>query len=305
MWVNEWLDGTTRFEMTDVQRAFWTDLLAMAGRSRYPGRICAGQTADGSFVGYPLNKFQGLMSEPLDVEQTFVLFVRTGKVKATVTSEEPKLVMLELLNWDKYQSEYQRQKPYRRAKLQKGDSESYNQSNNTEVEGDVDVEEREEKKRIKYLVPAAQKRDSRLDDAFEKLWETYPRKRGKEAARTHFRAQVKTPLAVDALQSAIANYAEEIRILGKSDEFIMHGSRFFNKVWRDFVSGTWTPPLAAKLTPKAVAVPTANQITGFVNVASTWPKNINCGCSHAKDSHARFTGPCDLGCGCQKFTGAS
>jgi hypothetical protein len=35
LWTNEWLDGTTRYQMSDAQRALWVDLLAMAGRSRF------------------------------------------------------------------------------------------------------------------------------------------------------------------------------------------------------------------------------------------------------------------------------
>ena len=144
LWVNEWLDGTTRFEMTDAQRAFWIDLLAMAGRSRFPGIVCAGKTPDGKLIGYPVNKYQSLMSEPIDVEETLALFVRTGKVRIEVTASEPlRLLAIELLNWNKFQSEYNRQKPYRTAKrkrLQEGDSESDNQSNKTEVEVDVEGE---------------------------------------------------------------------------------------------------------------------------------------------------------------------
>lgn len=127
LWVNEWLDGTTRGEMSDAQRAFWIDLLAMAGRSRYPGIVCAGKGPEGNIIGYPVNKFQGLMSEPIDVEETFALFERTGKVRIEVTATSPvKLIALHLLSWDKYQSEYNRQKPYReswrlQAKLSEGD----------------------------------------------------------------------------------------------------------------------------------------------------------------------------------------
>lgn len=132
LWVNEWLDGTTRFEMTDAQRAFWIDLMAMAGRSRFPGIICAGQI-DGQFIGYPLNKFQALMSEAIDVEATLALFERNHKIEIEVTQEAPtKLYKLTLQNWDRYQSEYQRQKKYRT--LQKGDSESDSKGNTTEVE---------------------------------------------------------------------------------------------------------------------------------------------------------------------------
>ena len=148
LWVNEWLDGTTRFEISDAQRAFWTDLLAMAGRSRFPGVICAGKIND-EFVGYPINKFQALMSEPLDVESTFELFKRTGKVTFRITSESPtKLYMLELTNWDKYQSEYQRQKKYRRPKLQRSAEQGDTSSNKTEVE----VEREREKGKPPVLV---------------------------------------------------------------------------------------------------------------------------------------------------------
>jgi hypothetical protein len=105
LWTNEWLDGTTRYQMSDAQRAFWVDLLAMAGRSRFPGIICAGRDGE-CFVGYPLNRFQSLMAEPIDIEATLSLFERTGKVKLTVTSEgPPKLFVVELLNWRKYQSD--------------------------------------------------------------------------------------------------------------------------------------------------------------------------------------------------------
>jgi len=141
LWVNEWLDGTTRFEMSDAQRAFWIDLLAMAGRSRFPGIVCAGQI-DGKFVGYPLSKYQSLMAKPIDVEQTFKLFERTGKIVVEVTSETPvRLYKVSLCNWTKFQSEYQRQKPYRlHGKLQPSDQPSDEQSNNTEVEVEVEGE---------------------------------------------------------------------------------------------------------------------------------------------------------------------
>ncbi len=154
LWVNEWLEGTTRFEMSDVQRAFWIDLLALAGRSRFPGRICAGQV-DGAYVGYPLNKFQALMAEPIDVEQTLNLFQKTGKIKLTVTSPSPiKLVMIELLSWDRYQSEYQRQKKYRKKGLQQSDSKSDSRSDTPEGEGEGEGEGEERQGRNAAASPA-------------------------------------------------------------------------------------------------------------------------------------------------------
>jgi hypothetical protein len=145
--------------MTDAQRAFWIDLLAMAGRSRFAGLVCAGEI-DGKIVGYPVHKFQSLMSAPINVEETFALFTKTGKIRTTVTTEIPiKLISVEILNWSKFQSEYQRQKPYRaplQRRLQSGDSQGDTQSNATEVEGEgeVDVEEHQHQARqARFLVP--------------------------------------------------------------------------------------------------------------------------------------------------------
>jgi hypothetical protein len=158
--------------MTDAQRAFWIDLLAMAGRSRFPGIICAGKTLDGKFVGYPISKFQSLMSEPINVEETFALFERTGKISVEITSESPvKLLKVELLNWGQYQSEYQRQKKYPGRGLQQSDPESDNHSNKTEREAETEGEgeERRRKGTAAYLAigfeqPFGQPR-------FQKIWE--------------------------------------------------------------------------------------------------------------------------------------
>lgn len=115
LWVNEWLDGTTRFQMSGAQRAFWIDLLALAGRSRYPGIVCAGMDGD-LYIGYPLKTFAALdAGAELDVLATLNLFERTGKVSVEVTAEEPvRLYKITICNWDRYQSEYQRQKGYRK-----------------------------------------------------------------------------------------------------------------------------------------------------------------------------------------------
>ena len=61
LWVNEWLDGTTRFELTAPQRLLWVDLLALAGRSRFPGFVYAGLTNGEKKVGYPIAYLAGVL----------------------------------------------------------------------------------------------------------------------------------------------------------------------------------------------------------------------------------------------------
>jgi hypothetical protein len=111
LWVSEWLDGTTRFQMSGAQRAFWIDLLAMAGRSRHPGVVCAGRDGD-KWVGYPLKTFSALdAGGEIDILATLELFERTGKVSVEITSVAPvKLYKITICKWETYQSEYLRQK---------------------------------------------------------------------------------------------------------------------------------------------------------------------------------------------------
>jgi hypothetical protein len=196
LWVNEWLEGTTRCEMTDAQRAFFIDLLAMAGRSRFPGIVCAGQIND-QFVGYPLTKFQSLMTQPIDVLQTLELFQRNQKVKLSYTQTEPfPLVMVEMLNWERYQSEYQRQKPYRlQAQLQKSDSVSDTESNITETETDTETEK-----------PAPMRaKAARTLARFEEFWKRYPRKSDRKRAFTAWRnlSEANQELAIKNLEGWI------------------------------------------------------------------------------------------------------
>ncbi len=169
LWTTEWLDGTTRYTMTDAQRAFWIDLLAMAGRSRFPGLICAGRDGD-AFVGYPLNRFSSLMAGPeqIDIEATLRLFERTDKVKITITSEgPPKLFAIELLNWKKYQSDLDAQadraRNYRNRKKQRHASVTENVTppsrSVTAVEGeeerDSETEVEKRQRRRNSSAPAA------------------------------------------------------------------------------------------------------------------------------------------------------
>jgi hypothetical protein len=144
LYAEDWLDGTTRYQMNGAQRAFWIDLLAMAGRGRVGGIVCAGRDPGNKLIGYPIEKFQSLSPEPLDVLKTFDLFERTGKVKIEVEKNEFGLTLyvIHILNWAKYQSDYERQKPYRskelQPKLQPKLQAKYKKGYTTEVEVEVD-----------------------------------------------------------------------------------------------------------------------------------------------------------------------
>ena len=141
LWVAEWLDGTTRYEMTGAQRAFWIDLLTMAGRSRVPGVVCAGWD-NGQLFGYPLKRYEGILNDAsVDVLETLRLFERGKKIELICTRlEDPALYAVRILSWDKYQSEYMRQRKTRKGadKVTTGNTERC--AIEVEVEGDGEVE---------------------------------------------------------------------------------------------------------------------------------------------------------------------
>jgi hypothetical protein len=117
LWVNEWLDGTTRFELTAPQRLLWVDLLALAGRSRFPGFVYAGEGEAGKRIGYPIAYLAGVLQ--MD-EVTLNNALKLLQQHCHITLEEvgPEQYVIGIINWEKYQSEYLRQKTYRRVTTQ-------------------------------------------------------------------------------------------------------------------------------------------------------------------------------------------
>ena len=121
IWVAESLRGTMRFDFTPAERGVWYDLLALAGDSRQDGLITPGKDQK-----YPLNWISGT----LNISPS--LLHRTLEKCKTYSRIEVNDNGIRILNWNKYQSEYERQKPFRlQPKLQP----------KLPVEGEGDIEE--------------------------------------------------------------------------------------------------------------------------------------------------------------------
>ncbi len=106
LWVNESLRGTIRFQLTPEQRGVWYDILLFAAAVSDNGII-----ADRSGKPFPV-KF---LAAQLNISERLM----TATLKSCV--EEGRIVnrdgVLVIQNWAKYQSDYLRQKPYRKAKV--------------------------------------------------------------------------------------------------------------------------------------------------------------------------------------------
>lgn len=107
LWVSEWLDGTVRWQLNSQQRAIWADLLALAGYSRFPGIVTPGR--DGKeFCAYPVAHLANIFGCSQEtVRETLQLLEQQGRIAY-------KEGVVYILNWEKYQSEYQQKRQRRR-----------------------------------------------------------------------------------------------------------------------------------------------------------------------------------------------
>jgi len=108
MFVSECLEGTIRFDFDPAERSVWYDLVILGGRMRVKGLICARPGTP-----YPHTWIAGVLNVPLELlEATLKKCEKTERVHENGDG-------IQILNWSKYQSEYQRQKHYRDAKKER------------------------------------------------------------------------------------------------------------------------------------------------------------------------------------------
>ncbi len=110
LWVQECLTGTMRFDFLPEERGVWYDLLILAGNCRLDGIIAAGPNKP-----YPHNWIAGTLNIPPELlEETLKKCELSDRISENCDG-------IHILNWKRYQSEYDRQKPYRKAKKGKPD----------------------------------------------------------------------------------------------------------------------------------------------------------------------------------------
>ena len=101
--AQRWFLGSTRFELSLEQRSVWIDVLARASLNDPPGEFCY----------YSLEQLAIQFQVPLELLK--IALKRFIEVEKIAHNEKKKFI--KILNWTKYQSEYERQKPYRKGKF--------------------------------------------------------------------------------------------------------------------------------------------------------------------------------------------
>lgn len=102
LWVTECLEGSIRYQLRPDERSVWYDLILFAALGTPPGHICDRdqRPLPHSFVASRLNITEVLLESTLD----------DCKAEGRISEDEKGI---HIVHWDRYQSEYDRQKPYR------------------------------------------------------------------------------------------------------------------------------------------------------------------------------------------------
>lgn len=105
LWAVESLEGSIRYQLDAAERGTWYDMLVLA-------RICGqeGLIADRDGRPYPHNFLANRLNISLELFETTL---KKCKVEGRVSENEHGI---SITNWKKYQSEYERQKPYRKTR---------------------------------------------------------------------------------------------------------------------------------------------------------------------------------------------
>lgn len=108
-WSYDNIFGSSRFDFDAAQRGVWNDLLDLADISR----VKRGLIAPAEGQSYTHEYIAGILNIPLKLlDDTLALCVKKKRILENGNG-------IEIVNWDKYQSDYDRQKPYRKAKKDK------------------------------------------------------------------------------------------------------------------------------------------------------------------------------------------
>lgn len=109
LYCDNWLSGTLRQE-TPALRGIWADLLTLAGSGKYGD---TGQISLQNNVGLSDLQYQKVLNLSQKVwQKAKKRLIETDRI--AINSQN----VITIKNWQKYQSEYERQKPYRNKGLQ-------------------------------------------------------------------------------------------------------------------------------------------------------------------------------------------
>ncbi len=97
-WVSECLEGSIRYQLDAAERGVWYDLILFSALGGKPGSIC-----DRDMRAYPHSFIAGRLNISVELLE---LALTKSVTEGRITEDEQGI---HITNWERYQSEYQRQ----------------------------------------------------------------------------------------------------------------------------------------------------------------------------------------------------
>ncbi len=120
IWTEETLEGSTFEEMGNTIknlafRGIWFSLITLAGNSSIPGKICFTEK-----TGYNLNQISDKLKVEINLLKEALDFLSSKKINKIKIIKKNNEIIINVVNWKRYQTEYERQKQYRNKGFKKG-----------------------------------------------------------------------------------------------------------------------------------------------------------------------------------------
>lgn len=220
IYSDKWLRGTIKNESLQTRGAF-ISLLAMASDSPYENKGEIFITFD---TGYTDEQFAKILNTSVsqwkEIKQRLI-----DTQRISVDSNN----IIHIVNWTKYQSEYERQKQYRE-KLQPKVTKKVTDKKQETRNKNKNILKKENNKKNK----CTKKQQEAL---FISIWDKYPNKDGRKLALKHFISSVKSQKDWDNINKALTNYKKMLDV--ETWKNAKNGSTWFNN-WEDWIN--YKPP---------------------------------------------------------------
>jgi len=226
-WIKIYPEGFLRRtlfkELLPVERWVWIGFLCLAGDNAFDGKICVAED-----MGYTDEQLAKLLDTDLKI-----LKVSKNKMVEFEKISVDENNVIRILNWDIYQSEYQRQRDYREEYKKKLQRKVTTQSNNAKlrIDRDRDRDKDRDKDRNTCVIKDKsinknQKSKREYTDSFEEFWNLYPRKYNKSRAFACWKARLKQGEIPDNIIKATILYMKWCEFKNQEEQYIMHPSTF-------------------------------------------------------------------------------
>lgn len=146
-----------------------------------------------------------------------------------------------IANWWKYSSRFMKQRykdnPEKWQQIEKHYTVDKKKKKRTDTVTDTvtqETEPTEQNQQNQQNQQNKQNTNQQLSAAFELVWQRYPKKLGRKEALRHYQASVKTEQDIADIKKAVENYRQYVINNTVADQYIKHGSSWFNN-WRDWI----------------------------------------------------------------------